>query len=163
VGQFTIRPGISYRMSDSPTLWGGYAYFYTDARNGGSVNEHRAWQLLSWTIMDRGRTCLKSRTRLEQRFVNEASGTGLWIRQQFRLDHRLPNREDVRFVIGAEAFFHLRDTSWAETGYTQGRFFAGLGFDSVGRGFEVGYLHQHNQTRLLPDLSNHLLVLVFKL
>ena len=163
VGQFIVRPGIAWRMNSKVTFWGGYAYYYTDVRNAGTRNEHRLWQQINWNMYYWGSTTLKSRTRLEQRFINERDGTGVHLRQQVRLDAPFKSNQDINLILGAEVFYNLRDTSWAQSGYAQSRAFAGLGFDIGLRTIETGYMYNHNRIRGLPDLVNHLFILNIKL
>ena len=162
-GQFVFRPGVAWRMNSKLTFWGGYAYYYTDVKNVGTRNENRLWQQINWNMLNWGRTSFKSRTRLEQRFIDERDGTGVWLRQQFRMDSPLESNDDIKLILGVEGFWHLRGTAWADTGYAQSRLFAGLGFDMGLTTVEMGYMYQHNQIKFSPDLVNHLLIFSLKL
>jgi hypothetical protein len=163
VSQFVFRPGISYRLNSRFSLAGGYAYYRTDARGLGTRNEHRAWQQLDWNMAYWDSSVLRSRTRLEQRFVQDQSDTAWWLRQRFYVEFPVSPESNTTLKAGAEVFFQLRETHWTEQGYAQSRLFIGLAWGALGRETEFGYLYQHNRVRNLPDLVNHVFVLVLKL
>ena len=156
--QFVFRPGVSYTLNDRITMWGGYAYYYTQTR-GASLKEDRAWFDLNWTIARWSRSNFKSRSRFESRTYREARDeTGFWWRQRFSYEHRPEAWTSTRLIFHSETFFHLRETPWAKKGYTQQRFIAGLRFKPGNTMLEVGYMYQHNRIRGLPDLVNHVAV-----
>jgi hypothetical protein len=163
VRQGTVRGGLGYQLNSKVTLWGGYVYFHTNVKNVGSAHENRIWQQVNWTMGSGDWGTLKSRTRLEQRFREHREGRGLWLRQQFRADIPVKARDKLSYILGLEAFFHLRGTDWADEGFIQNRVFIGMGYKVSPRmSIEVGYLNQFFRLRELPDLMNHLAIVGFR-
>lgn len=163
VRQGIIRAGLGYQVNSKVTLWGGYAYYHTDVDNVGTAHESRSWQQVNWTMGGGDWGTFKSRTRLEQRFREHREGTGLMLRQQFRLDIPVHARDSLSYILGVEVFFHLRTTDWAEKGFNQNRIFIGLSFKISPRmRLEVGYMNQFIRIRQLPDLINHLAIVNLK-
>lgn len=163
VSQATLLPGIGYRINSRLTLWGGYTYFRSTINQGATLDEHRTFEQVSWNMVHWHRARLQSRSRLEQRFRDGREGTDLRFRQQFRLDTRFASNPDLKFILGDEVFYHLRDTTWSREGYGQNRFYTGFGWDYHSVTVEALYMHQHYRVRYLPDSANHLLVLNFKM
>ncbi len=159
-GQSLLRPGVGYRLGESATLWGGYAWINTAPAGVPNFDENRLWQQLTWTENLDG-TALGYRSRLEQRFLETGSDTGWRFRQLIAARRPLPGAANLTFVAWDEIFFHLNDTNWgADAGFDQNRVFVGLGIkqspDSPVR-IEVGYLNQFVYRTNRSDLSNHLL------
>lgn len=143
LGQFLFRPSIGYKLDKSTSIHLGYAYVYSDPQNGASTNEHRAFQQLSFRVAGDGKgVAVTGRTRFEQRFLEETDGTGLRIRQQFRLT--APLSEKVRAIAWTEAFIGLNQTRFQRDGIGLWRNFAGVSVP-LGKGvsLEPGYLNQY--------------------
>jgi hypothetical protein len=125
----------------------------------GPGDEHRPWQQLTWNIPVDGFT-LVSRSRLEQRFVEDGSETGWRLRQFLRASR--PFGADGRRYVTAydEVFLELNDTRWGQrAGLRQNRAFAGIGWFIDGprkTAVEVGYLNQWVD-RPGEDRMNHIL------
>ncbi len=163
VTQYTLLPGLGLRINSRLTFWAGYTYFRSEIDDGPSYNENRLFQQVSWNMVHWQYSTLSSRTRLEQRARGELHGTDLRLRQQFRLDRRFKSNPDLKFILGDEIFYQLRDTRWTRKGYAQNRFYTGFGWDFHAFVVEALYMHQHYPIRKLPDRANHLLVLNFKM
>lgn len=160
--QAIIGLGLIYRLPNSFSISGGYRYFHTQFDGAGSVHEQRLWQELNWTTGGWWGGTLRSRTRLEQRYLQERSGTGLRLRQQFRLDVPLADFQGLDLVSGVESLFQLRDTSWTQAGYAETRAF--IGFNkavSPKLQIDIGYVHQRVRREQAPDFVNHILVANF--
>lgn len=154
--------GLSRRLPKGFTVSGGYRYFHTDSTAAGTFHENRLWQQLNWTTGGWGRSTFRWRTRLEQRFVDERSGTGLRFRQQFRWDVPISSWDGVDFIIGAEPFFELRDTEWTEAGFTQYRTFLGIATAiNPQLRLEAGYMHLVISRRQGRDFNNHVFIANF--
>lgn len=102
-------------------------------------------------------TPLKGRTRLEQRFIDDAAQTGWRLRQRLGVAFPLTNQEDGWTLAGnAEGFWTLRATSASgQTGLTGLRTFVGFerSFGSVD--VELGYTRQQNIRDHAPDRVGH--------
>jgi hypothetical protein len=139
-----FRPGIGYTFAEKTTAWLGYAWVETHPAGRGSRTEHRLWQQLTWTPPSDGYT-LSFRSRLEERFVEDADDMG-WRFRQFAKYTR-PMESKARYLSAwDEVFFDLNDTDFGQDfGLRQNRAFLGIGFflDSEhSLAFEVGYLNQ---------------------
>ena len=159
-----IRPGLGYSLMDNLSGWVGYGWIHTDPAEGGSFDEHRIWQQLIWSTMLEP-VSLSSRTRLEQRFMEDESETGWRLRQFVKLTYPFSFEPRLRLAVYDEAFFDLNDTDWgAESGFNQNRVFVGFGLkrDSQSRWrTEIGYLNQVINISSRADRSNHILSINF--
>ena len=97
LGQLLLRPAAGYRISDTVSVVGGYAYILTNPPGPAETNEHRIFQELNVRLLrtESGVT-LDSRTRFEQRLFEEDSETGLRLRQFIQL--RVPVSETNKLV-----------------------------------------------------------------
>lgn len=154
-----VRPGLGYALSSRTTAWLGYALFDNDPAGRPSFFEHRVWQQLSWNAPVEGFS-LSSRTRLEQRFVEDRAETGWRLRQLVKFTLPLSESKATYLSVWDEGFYELNDTRWGErTGFRQNRAFLGLGFflnDAHKHALEVGYLNQWID-RTTIDAENHVL------
>lgn len=162
VSQYVLQPGVGYRLNNRFSVWGGFTWFRSNVADTTLINEHRAWQQLSWNMMHWRNATLRSRTRLEERFRDGRDGTDLRLRQLFRLDARFEFMRELSFILGNESFHHLKDTVWTGKGYGQNRFYTGIGFDLWNFRMEALYMNQQYLFRNKANLVNHLVVLNFK-
>lgn len=142
LGQLLLRPAVGYRLDGSTTAFIGYAYVRTDPPGPTATHEHRIFQQLSFRIVGNGKgPTLTGRSRLEQRFLNGAAGTGWRFRQQIRL--AVPVSEKVSLVGWTEPFIGLNETAFQRDGVGIWRNFAGVAVP-VGKrlSLEGGYLRQ---------------------
>lgn len=154
--------GSSNPTGDNQTyrLWLGTKVGQTTLMGGvhrskeGATKETRLIQQASYPL---GLGELKGRTRLEQRFIDDADRTGWRLRQRVGLTVPLTEQDGGWAVVGnAEGFLTLRATSaGGQTGLTGLRTF--LGFErSFGKvDVEVGYTRQQNIRRGAPDRVGH--------
>ncbi len=155
-----VRPGLGYAITDRITAHLGYARIESDPAGRSAFHEDRVWQQLTWNLPVEGFT-LQSRTRLEQRFLEDQSDAGWRLRQFFK--STVPVVEDrTTFVsIWDEMFWDLEDTSWGQrTGFRQNRAFLGLGQildEKKTISIELGYLNQWID-RPGEDRLNHILL-----
>ena len=155
-----FRPGIGYAITDRVTAHFGYAFIESDPAGRDPFHENRLWQQLNWNVPVEGFT-LQSRTRLEERFVEDQSDEGWRLRQFFKAT--VPVVEDKTTFVSAwdEMFWDLGDTDWGQrTGFRQNRAFLGLGQfldEKKSVSIEVGYLNQWID-RPGEDRLNHVLL-----
>jgi len=158
-----VRPALGYALSERVTAHVGYACIVSDPVRRDDFLEHRAWQQVLWNVPVEGFT-LQSRTRLEQRFLEDESETG-WRLREF-VKATLPLTDDRRLFVSVwdEGFWDLCDTDWGQrTGFRQNRAFAGLGWffdEQRSKSVEVGYLNQWlDRPAAVEDRMNHILSL----
>lgn len=145
-GQLLLRPAVGLRLNSRVDALFGYAYVRTDPLEARTIKEHRLWQQLQWTAVDRpGGLRIGGRSRLEQRVVEGDHDLGWRLRQQIRAQHPLTRgRGAPSAVLWTEPFLQLDDTRWgARSGFDQWRTFAGIAIP-VGDKLTVepGYMQQ---------------------
>ncbi len=120
----------------------------------GSVRETRLIQQASYKLGIKG---LKGRTRLEQRFIDDAAKTGWRLRQRIGAALPLSADKDGWELVGiAEGFLTLRSTSsGGQTGLTGLRTFAGVERTFGKLDLSIGYTRQQNIRKGAPDRVGH--------
>jgi len=156
--QVLIRPAVIYDFNKQTSAWLGYANVITDPAGRKSFEEHRVWQQILHNFTPIGGINIQSRTRLEQRFIENSHKTGHKIRQMLRVT--APSGISPRLLLVAydEYFLNLNDTDYgAERGFDQNRAFVGVNWalDNHMK-LEVGYLNQYISGQR-ADLMNHVL------
>jgi hypothetical protein len=143
LGQLLLRPAAGYRISDSVSLVGGYAYVLTNPPGPAEVNEHRIFQELNVRLVKTaGGTTLDSRTRFEQRLFEEDGKAALRLRQFVQL--RTPITAKNKAVIYTEPFLALNQTPLQRDGLALWRNFAGVSVPLNDKIEMVpGYLNQY--------------------
>lgn len=141
-------------------VWLGRSFGGVEASAGvhrskeGSTRETRLMQQASYKLPIRG---LKARTRLEQRFIDDADRTGIRLRQRIGFGLPLGQEKDGWELAGnAEGFLTLRATSsTGQTGITGLRTYVGVerSFGTVD--FGIGYTRQQNIRKGAPDRVGH--------
>jgi hypothetical protein len=160
LGQTLVRPSLTLKLGNGWSAAAGYAYAHTRFAGTAANVEHRAWQQVAYTFRQDAGTGLAvtGRTRMEQRFRPDASGTGWRLRQQLRAQIPLSSAGKARAVVWNETFVGLNTTEWdRHPGVDQVRTFLGVSVPvAKGISAEPGYL---NQTifRIGPDRINHIL------
>jgi hypothetical protein len=157
-----LRPGLGYALTDRVTVFAGYALITTFPAGAPDRTENRLWQQLTWNVPVDGAYQLQFRSRLEQRFVEEADDTGWRFRQLAK--YTRPASADGRRYLSLidEVFYDLNDTDFGQDGgLSQNRAFVGLGWfldEARTIAFEGGYLNQWI-SRPGDDRMNHALSL----
>lgn len=155
-----VRAAVGYAVTERLLVHAGYAFFDSEPDNKPVVHENRIWQQVLWNVPVEGFT-LQSRTRLEERFLEDRSDEGWRLRQFFKAT--VPVVEDKTTFVSAwdEMFWDLGDTDWGQrTGFRQNRAFLGLGQfldEKKSVSIEVGYLNQWID-RPGEDRLNHVLL-----
>lgn len=163
LGQTLLRAGLGIDATPGASAWLGYAHIHTEpagaARNR---TEHRLWQQWLWSPR---RSLLGfevlSRSRLEQRRLEDFDDTGWRARQFLRLARPLDGQRRWSLVLWDELFVHLDDTDWgADRGLDQNRAFAGLARQlGPALRLEAGYLNQYTRRAERADALGHTLSL----
>jgi hypothetical protein len=162
--QVLTRPAVFYNTSKQSSIWAGYAHVVTDPIGQPSFEEHRVWQQLLHNFQPIGAVSIQSRTRLEQRFIENADDTGHRIRQMIRLTMPSKLHDQLTWVAYDEYFLNLNETDYgASRGFDQNRAFVGINwaFNPSVR-LEVGYLNQYINNQNTNNM-NHVLSTMFNL
>ncbi|MFO1123850.1 MAG: DUF2490 domain-containing protein [Methylocystis sp.] len=144
------RTGVGYALSDKASVWLGYAHVATFPQNAKTQHENRIWQQLLLT--DKASFGdLTSRTRLEQRFIQNVNPVEWRLRQFVRFSRPLWENSPLSVVLWDEVFVRLNSTTpAARFGFDQNRGFAGLGYTfSEKARVEIGYMNQLILSRIV--------------
>lgn len=161
-----VRPGVSYFLDKNNGLSGGYAYIATYSPTARELTEHRSWQQF---VAQRklGDFPLTHRLRLEQRFIERASGDDVYsdrLRYFGRLlvslnaSGRSPFTQGNYLAVQNEVFLNMSGRGDLNGQlFDQNRAYVALGRRlSATRDFEVGYLNQFIKGRR-SDTLNHVI------
>jgi len=151
-----VRPAVYYKLSEQDSVWFGYGYIPTYPASGGMRYENRLWQQYLHTFSPWHGITLSSRTRLEERRMEDGDDTGYRLRQMVRATY--PLTPQWGFVAWDEYFVNTDDTDWgARGGFDQNRAFAGVSYAFSGQSrLEAGYLNQYVRLNG-DDRMNHVL------
>ncbi|HEX8463329.1 MAG TPA: DUF2490 domain-containing protein [Abditibacterium sp.] len=153
-----LRGAIGYRLNSKVSVWQGYAW--TPQFRPTELREQRLFQQLLYE--DRfGKTGFVNRARLEQRFIEDAGGTSIRLRNMIRLAHPISANGKWTAVAYDELFWNLNSTDRGPTsGYDQNRIFLGVSRQTNAKlRIETGYLYaQVNRPRTASDRQLHAFV-----
>ena len=156
--QIILRPAVGARIGRDAHAVVGYAFIRTDPQGGAVTREHRLWQQVQFVPirLKSGAPLVISRTRLEQRMVEQRNETSWRLRQFVRLQVPIAGKGGLQAVAFTEGFFNLNNTRWGvRNGIDQWRTFVGVGFPVADRArLEPGYLNQRIN-RVGDDRINH--------
>lgn len=160
---FLPRAAIGYAITPQLTAFAGFANVEFDNPRRKPYWELRPYQQLTWNLPLPG-VSLQSRTRLEQRIVQDHLGWRLreFVKATVPIPGLEPGMDRLYLAAYDEIFLELDDTTWGQRkGLRQNRFFVGPGFrldPDKHVALEVGYLNQWID-RKKHDRDNHVLSL----
>lgn len=150
-----VRPAIGYQVTKSLSVWQGYGW--TPSFNPEFRNEHRLWQQVLLNNKIKSLT-LVNRTRLEERFIEDAGETSVRGRHMIRLAMPVDKQEKWSLVSYDEAFLNFNSTpNGPKSGFDQNRIFIGLN-RKINKhiSLEGGYINQYiNRKSPTRDRLNH--------
>ncbi|KTD46642.1 hypothetical protein Lrub_1564 [Legionella rubrilucens] len=161
LSQVLLRPGLGYALTPTTSIWAGYAWIYTTLPFASpSFDENRTWQQLLWSRKF-NTVRLVSRTRLEQRFIQQNIHVAWRLRQFFKAEIPLPKQPAFTGIVSNEVFIHLNDFNRNNNqGFDQNRFFVGVGKELTRHvKAEAGYLNQTIRRVNSADYSGNYLSL----
>jgi hypothetical protein len=146
LGQLLIRPALGYQLSETVSVWQGYAHIIQPGEVGQKgVHEDRSFQQITWSLGAVAGGKLSSRTRFEQRWRTDGDDMALRVRNLLRYTHPLgANPTGPALLVSVEPFVALNDTDWGvRSGFDQLRTNIGVELPLPGKSWvEVGYLNQ---------------------
>ncbi len=156
--QIYIRPAISYKLTNSLSVFQGYSW---DPNFYPYVYENRVWQQVLHRKPFKNFT-LENRARLEERFIKGVNGTA--VRARYRLGAWVPlnKKKDWLFVLWDEFWVNLNSRpDGPQGGYDRNWLFAGINKKlSENVTLEGGYMFQEiNKVAPTHDILNHVIVL----
>jgi hypothetical protein len=153
--QLLLRPMLGYKLTETSTLWIGYALIHQD-RSGTIVNEHRAFQMITYSSkLGKLPVVFVGNTRLEQRALENEEDINHRIRQMVRVSADLFKIKEGTFALffQDEIFLRLNSTEWAgKKGFDHNRLIIGIDYKTKINNTPVtisaGYMHNTfpNQT-----------------
>lgn len=157
--QVLVRPAVSYALSKQASVWLGYAYMVTHPVGKPAFEENRLWQQFLYKFSPIHSLNIQSRTRYEQRFIENSVDTGYKLRQMFRFTLPSGLSPQLQWVLYDEYFINLNNTDFgAQKGFDQNRAFIGgnWAFNPNAK-LEIGYLNQYVNRHKNSDAENHVL------
>ncbi|MDP2153433.1 MAG: DUF2490 domain-containing protein [Methylotenera sp.] len=154
--QTLLRPAIYYKLTEQSSIWAGYAHVVTHPASRSAFDEHRLWQQYLYQFAPINNIAIQSRTRLEQRFIENSDGTGHKLRQMLRLVAPSGVHPKLSWVFYDEYFLNLNNTDYgAQKGFDQNRAFLGGNWTlNPEAKIELGYLNQYVKTKQ-ANFMNH--------
>ncbi|HEY9785948.1 MAG TPA: DUF2490 domain-containing protein [Candidatus Obscuribacterales bacterium] len=158
ISQLIVRPAMELRINEDFSLFTGYAWI-TTYNNGEVLHENRIWEQI---LLDKDikRLSIINRTRLEQRFFSDLSGTGNRLRHMVKLNYGLIKR--LYLTASNELFINLNSVKdGPQAGVDQNRLFVGLGLKTIKQSrVEAGYQYQYvNRSDPFDDQANHAILI----
>jgi hypothetical protein len=162
--QVLIRPAAYYALTERSSAWLGYAFVETDPAGRASFSEHRLWQQFMHNFAPIHGFSIQSRTRYEQRWIENSDDVGYKLRQLIRVTTPSSLHPKLTWVAWDEYFININSTDYgARKGFDQNRAFVGANwmFDNKQK-LEIGYLNQYVNGRRV-DAQNHVLSIMVNL
>lgn len=156
-----VRVGVGVRLRHDVDLMAGYHFQHNDLADGGTRDEHRAWQQVQAPLIRRENGfILITRWRLEQRSIVGADDLGWRLRGQLRLVQPLNGRGSAGPLLQSETFVALNSTDWGARGGldSQRTLIGWLQPLSPHLNLEAGYMHVYTR-RQGRDTGNHVISL----
>jgi Protein of unknown function (DUF2490) len=156
--QLIIRPAIYYALNDHSSIWMGYAHVVTHPAGRSAFEENRLWQQYLYNFSPIKSVSIQSRTRFEQRWLENSDDTGYKLRQLVRLTTPSNLHPNLTWVVYDEYFVNLNNTDYsAKKGFDQNRAFIGGNWAlSQHAKLEIGYLNQY-VNGIKANAENHVL------
>jgi hypothetical protein len=151
---------LGYRLSKAVTLWGGYTHDPQYSRGHFTVMEPRLREQVTFdNVAKLGPGKLSFRMRMEQRWRDNAAGTGWRARPYVKYSVPLAKGSRTALILSSETFFNLNTTAFQkQDGLDRMRNFVGISTPlSKKLTADIGYLNQHGFVRGGPDSSDHVL------
>jgi hypothetical protein len=147
---------IGFRVAGGVTLWAGYVHSPQYSGGNFTALERRAREQITFDSLARiGKGKLSGRIRLEQRWRDNADGTGWRARPQ--LKYSLPIKGKTALNFSNETFLNLNTTTFQkQSGLDRTRNLVTISTPITKKlTGEVGYLNQHGFVRGGEDTSDN--------
>ncbi|PKB25189.1 uncharacterized protein DUF2490 [Novosphingobium kunmingense] len=147
---------LNYKVSKQVTLAAGYVHNPTYSHGDFSAMEHRAREQVTFdNIAKLGPVKLSARLRMEQRWRDNAVGTGWRLRPYVKASAPFVGKSTLN--VSHESFVNLNTTAFQRVeGYDRMRNAVSIAVPLNKQiGIEVGYLNQLGVVRRGPDNMDH--------
>ena len=108
--QGLARTGLGYQLTEKASIWLGFAYVGTYPQGRKNFDEYRIWQQLLLTDKTSFGD-LTSRTRLEQRFIEDINPVEWRFREFVRFSRPIYEGSPISLVLWDEVFVRLNSTN----------------------------------------------------
>ena len=149
---------LGYRIAKDVTFAAGYVHNPQYAGGDFTAMERRAREQVTFDTVTRiGAGKLGARLRLEQRWRENAEGTGWRMRPYVKFSVPVARGSKTSLVLSSETFVNLNTTAFQKQGGPDRmRNFIGINTPLTDRlSAEIGYLNQHGFVRGDEDTSDH--------
>lgn len=149
---------LGYKLSKTTTLWAGYTHDPQYSGGNFTVMEHRIREQVTFdNVAQLGPGKLSFRLRGEERWRQNAAGTGWRLRPYVKYALPLAKGSKTALVLSAEPWFNLTTTTFQkQSGLDRIRSLIAISTPiSKKLTAEIGYLNQHGFVRGGPDTSDH--------
>lgn len=154
-----INSLVGYRLDKVTTLWAGYTHDPQYAGGDFTTMEHRAREQVTFDkFATLGSGNLSGRIRTEQRWRENADGTGWRLRPFIRYTIPFRSGGKAGVTLTSEPFINLNTTSFqAKSGLDRVRNLVAI-TTPIGKHLtgEFGYMNQHVFIDHSPDESDHI-------
>jgi hypothetical protein len=149
---------LGYKLSKAVTLWAGYTHDPQYSAGHFTVMERRFREQVSFdNVAKLGPGKLSFRLRMEQRWRDNAAGTGWRLRPYAKYTLPLARGSKTALIVSSEPFINLNTTPFQkQDGLERVRNLIAISTPlSKKITAEIGYLNQHGFVRGGPDTSDH--------
>lgn len=150
---------VGYRLNKAVTLWAGYTHDPQYSDGHFTTMEHRAREQVTFDNVARlGSGKLSFRWRMEQRWRENADGTGWRVRPYVKCSIPFGKGSKTSLAISNETFFNLSTTSFQrQSGLDRMRNMIAISTPLAKKlTAEIGYLNQHGFVRGGEDTSDNI-------
>jgi hypothetical protein len=148
---------VGYKPSKNVTIAGGYVFNPQYSHGDLTATEHRAREQVTVdNVAQFGRAKLSLRLRMEERWRDNAGGTGWRARPYAKLS--IPIRGKTSLTLSNETFLNLNTTAFQkQDGVDRMRNLIAVNTPLSSKlSLEAGYMNQHGFVRGGPDTSDHI-------
>lgn len=152
---------VGYKVSNHVVAWAGYVFNPLYDHGDFTTREHRARQQISFDKYKLGNLNLSGRLRAEQRWRENADGTGWRLRPYIKASLPIADEGKTQLVFANEAFVNLNNPTFQTAkGLDRTRTFVGINRTiSKKVSLEAGYMLQHGYKKNAPDTNDHVLTI----
>lgn len=157
--QIIARGGLGYQLTPVVSVWQGYDFVPSlDSASDTIEIEQRLWQQMSWQIRQSSPMMVSSRSRLEERHLENNSAWALRLRQRLMLQFPKQFFGKYNPIIADELFFNLNNPVWVNSNaIDQNRVLLGVAMPVLKSSqLVVGYLNQY-KVRSSNNKMNHII------
>lgn len=147
---------VGYKPSKNVTIAGGYVFNPQYSHGDLTATEHRAREQVTVdNVAQFGRAKLSLRWRMEERWRDNAAGTGVRARPYAKLS--IPIHGKTLLTLSNETFINFNTTTFQkQDGLDRMRNLIAVSTPLSNKlSLEAGYLNQHGFVRGGPDTSDH--------